>query len=603
MRLKNLSYKVQIFLASVLLIAIPSTLVSLWGMHKNMTILHKEYRTSQETLVSQASMTIDTLLADSLKIAYMPLLNSEMNKAMHTNYGSDYFSYAQDTSLFLTQFVQSNRLNQNLISCIFLNKYGYSFEYNMSSATRQKQIMKNIENWSDFARSSPNYTYFGPLQQSFAGTPRNVLPVIRILLDGTDFQEIGVCYTEINFKSVEKIIASAQNNKSSMFIYNSDGVLTHVTEDDLIDDPEAGEELISTLSNFSSTISDSGIPTTKVLRFNNRTWMVTGYCNLTTGWRLIQISDNHTITDIYKNNLFSHLLTFASCFVIGLVLAAFLSHTLTTSITRLCKEVDACEADHYVAISMYACGSNQELRKLVSSFNNLNMRLAGSLEQNYSIRLQEQQTRIQMLQFQINHHFLYNTLNVIRSLANIHNIPTIETISVCMSDLLRYNLEHFPVASLEEELMQVKRYLTIQSIRFPNKFIYDCNVPAQFFDMQIPVMILQPLVENSIEHGFATRENNCCISIICQSEGDRLHFLVADNGNGITTERLAELNRECYSSSPAVKFEKNHHSIGLRNVIQRIQSYFGEEYGLSIESVEGNGTIIDIVIPIPPEKL
>ena len=62
-----------------------------------------------------------------------------------------------------------------------------------------------------------------------------------------------------------------------------------------------------------------------------------------------------------------------------------------------------------------------------------------------------------MLQFQINHHFLYNTLNVIRSLANIHNVPQIETISLCMSDLLRYNLENFPVALLEEELQQIRR--------------------------------------------------------------------------------------------------------------------------------------------------
>lgn len=253
---------------------------------------------------------------------------------------------------------------------------------------------------------------------------------------------------------------------------------------------------------------------------------------------------------------------------------------------------------------MDACGSNQELRKLVTSFNNLNCRLATSIEQNYNIRLQEQQTRIQMLQFQINHHFLYNTLNVIRSLANIHNIPTIETVAVSMSDLLRYSLEHFPVASLEEELLQVKRYLTIQSIRFPGKFTYDCNVPPQFLGMQFPVMILQPLVENSVEHGFACRENDCFISIICQQDGDRLHLLIADNGNGISSERLAELKLNCFQcfNSPSIaECESKHHSIGLKNVIQRIHSHFGEEYGLSIESVEGNGTIIDMVLPVPKD--
>lgn len=602
MKLKNLSYKAQIFLASLLLIIIPSTLVGIWGMHKNISILAEDYRTSQETIVSQASMTIDTLLADSLKIAHMPLLSTDLDKAMHTDYDSDYLSYAQDCYRFHEQFIQSNRLNQDLNSCVFLNKYGYSFEYNMPGVVRQKQIFQNIENWSDLARNSSDYTYFGPLQYFSTSYTKTVLPMIKIILDGTNFQEIGICYAEINFHSVEKIIESAGSKYT--FIYSSDGILTYVSDSFSANfsDMETSAKFQSILKDFSNTLPNTGLPYTQTLEIDTGTWTVSGCTNQTTGWRLIQISDSQAITAIYKSNLFSHLLTFASCILIGLILATFLSITLTSSITHLCRELDTCEANRYEAISMNACGSNQELRKLVTSFNNLNMRLASSLEQNYTIRLQEQQTRIQMLQFQINHHFLYNTLNVIRSLANIHNIPTIETVAVNMSDLLRYSLEHFPVASLEEELMQVKRYLTIQSIRFPGKFIYDCNVPSQFLDMEVPVMIFQPLVENSIEHGFACREDNCFISIICQQDEDKLHFLIADNGNGISPQRLEELKQECscFPTVPSTSDPKReHHSIGLKNVIQRIQSHFGEEYGLTIESAEENGTIIDMVLPVP----
>ena len=85
--------------------------------------------------------------------------------------------------------------------------------------------------------------------------------------------------------------------------------------------------------------------------------------------------------------------------------------------------------------------SNQELQKVVHSFNRLNSRLTQSLQQNYQSRLNEQQMHIQVLQAQINHHFLYNTLNVIKSLADIHNVPEIKTIAMCMSELLRYNLK------------------------------------------------------------------------------------------------------------------------------------------------------------------
>ena len=184
-----------------------------------------------------------------------------------------------------------------------------------------------------------------------------------------------------------------------------------------------------------------------------------------------------------------------------------------------------------------------------------------------------------------------NTLNVIKSLAEIHDVPEIETIATCMSELVRYNLEKFPVATLQEELQQVQRYMTIQNIRFPGKFCYDINVPPEFLQMNLPVFLFQPLVENSVEHGFSNKENECYISISCQLENELLHFLVADNGSGMSQEQLKTF--QCSGKTSP----KGHHSIGLANVNQRLRSYYGEEYGLLVESIPGEGTIIDIVLP------
>ena len=160
-----------------------------------------------------------------------------------------------------------------------------------------------------------------------------------------------------------------------------------------------------------------------------------------------------------------------------------------------------------------------------------------------------------------------------------------------MSELVRYNLEKFPVATLQEELQQVQRYMTIQNIRFPGKFCYDINVPPEFLQMNLPVFLFQPLVENSVEHGFSNKENECYISISCQLENELLHFLVADNGSGMSQEQLKTF--QCSGKTSP----KGHHSIGLANVNQRLRSYYGEEYGLLVESIPGEGTIIDIVLP------
>lgn len=596
MKLKNLSYKAQIFLASLILITIPSFLIVTFAIRKNAVTLADDYRKSQETIVSQACMTIDTLLADSLKIAHMPLLNPDMERAMHTDYGSDYLAYAQDSALFRDQFLQSNRLNQNLTSCIFMNRSGYTFEYNIHSVTHQKQMMENIEKWSDIARQTPGYTYFGPLQQTPVFSSGNVLPMIKILLDGTTFEEIGVCYTEINFKSVEKIFMAAQNSDTITLIYDSDGILNYISDESLLDDQQDSDSLLTALSQFNQTLTDIDTPHTETLHIGKKHWMGIGCCNQTTGWHLIQISDNYAITDIYKNSFYSYLLTLATSFLIGLVLALFLSSKLTSSISRLCREIDNCDTDHYVAISMDACGSNQELCKLISSFNNLNLRLSRSLEQNYRIRLQEHQTRIQMLQFQINHHFLHNTLNVIKSLANINNIPEIETIAVCMSDLIRYNLSSFPTALLRDELAQVERYMTIQNIRFTGRFQFECTIPDGFRNMEVPVFILQPFIENSVEHGFSMREKDCRIDISCFLDQKTLHLFVADNGSGMSAEALDRLRENLDRQYTCEDFSQVH-SLGIRNVHQRIQSTYGSAYGVSIESQPGEGTLVDISLP------
>ena len=626
----NLSYRVQIFLYSLLLIIIPTTLLSISAATKNASEIAAEYSNSMITILSQASLTLDMLLEDAAKIADMPLLSDDIRRAMVTNYQSDYLSYAQDSTMFRYLFKQTNRLNSNLVTCVFENRYGYVFDYNIINASQQKQIMETINQTHTLAAESPNHTYYAPLQRSsYASSSKSVLPMIKILYDGYDFKEIGVCYAEFDFKPVEKILLSAHTSENTLMIYNTMNQLTFSTDEGLYSASAENTELLHTLTDFTRSLPSDGSIVTRKITLGNTTYLINGCINQTTKWYLLQFADNQLLTQVYRKNFFSHSGIFILSLILGLILAVLISGKLTNSISRLCMEIDSMELNSMElnsmelsspklnaskavpvpdqgkgTIDLSVCGSNKELRKLVSSFNQLNQRLVSSLQQNYQIQLDEQKMRNQMLQFQINHHFLYNTLNVIKSLADIHNIPEIEKIAVCMSDLLRYNLEKFPIAHLEEELQQVNRYLTIQNIRFPGKFIFDCNIPGEFMNLQIPAFILQPLVENSIEHGFSCMESNCYISISCNLDDSGLHLLVADNGCGIPENVLADIRKELSEGtlprtapSASRSPEHKHHSRGLRNIHQRLLSHYGKGVGFCIESMPGEGTIIDITIP------
>lgn len=603
-KLQQLSYRTQIFIASLSLVIIPSVLLGLFAVNDSTSKLVEEYNSTLSTIVSQANLTLDTLLQDAFKVADMPILSDDVRKAMVTDYQNDYLSYAQASTMFRNLFNQTNRLNTDLEACIFTSRYGFTFEYGVVSALHRRQIDQNLEQWVDHARNSPNYTYFAPLQTTIGtGSDKKTLPMIKILLDKYDYRELGICYCEINFKPIENIILSAQNTENTFLIYNADDELIFSSNPDYLKEKEKYGDLLSSLAAFNASLyPDSPIVEEEITIGHNR-YQVNGCVNKTTNWHLVQFVDNQVISQIYQDNVFSYVYILILCLILGMLLAILLSNTLTRSILKLCRQIDTLNVQMEELIDEKACGSNQELRKLVVSFNHLNQRLSTSLQQNYQIQLTEQTMRIQMLQFQINHHFLYNTLNVIRSLANIHNVPQIETISLCMSDLLRYNLENFPVALLEDELEQIRRYMTIQDIRFPGKFTFDINVSTDYLKMQIPAFLLQPLVENSIEHGFGSRETDCYISISSQTQADGLHIFVADNGDGISSPLLERLNSECLTDIPTTTKEDGHHSIGLQNVGQRIRSHFGASYGLSIESHEGEGTIVNLLLPVSPAAI
>lgn len=617
---KKLSYRSQIFFYSLLLIIIPTTLLSISSATRSISEISAEYNNSMAAIVNQASLALDILLEDATKIADMPLLSDDIHKAMVTNYRSDYLSYARDSTTFRNLFKQTNRLNSNLMTCVFQSRYGYNFDYNILNARQLGRIQENIDNFRSMASRSPHHIYYAPLQSStYSITSRNVLPMLKVLYDGFDYKEIGICYAEIDLKPLEKILISSRSLENTVLIYDTEGSLTYSTDPSYLSAPDQHAALLSSLAGFSASLPEDGSIVTRKITVGGSTWLVNGCRNKTTRWNILQFADNQVVTRAYLNNLLSHSGIFLFSLLLGLFLAVMISGRLTKSISRLCQEIESAEiaspddvsqtasagrreAAYPVSISQSACGDNLELQKLVISFNRLYLRLADSLELNYHSKLAEQKMKIQMLQFQINHHFLYNTLNTIKSLADLNHIPQIGQIAVCMSDLLRYNLENFPIARLSDELEQVSRYLTIQSIRFPGKFLFDCSIPRSLMDFCIPTFTLQPLVENSIEHGFSDKEEECYISIGYSLDESRLHLLISDNGCGIPEELLREIRaamaRESDgegSSSPVSG--RRHHSIGLFNVDQRLRSYYGPEYGLTVESRTGEGTIIDITLP------
>lgn len=225
-------------------------------------------------------------------------------------------------------------------------------------------------------------------------------------------------------------------------------------------------------------------------------------------------------------------------------------------------------------------------------------------EEMYSKNL-KMEAELHALQNQINPHFLYNTLEVIRGRALVQNAQDIADMTEALATIFRYNINRpGDVATLQEEIDNVRNYMLIQNCRFGDRFRFETeidDVEDGILTHVLPVLTLQPLVENAIYHGINERIGGGRIRLKAYLTQRDLLIIISDNGKGMDDVTLQEIHRKLVGASEGLPVEKKTGrgtGIALTNVNQRIKFYFGKEYGLDVKSTLGIGTTITITIPI-----
>ena len=230
-------------------------------------------------------------------------------------------------------------------------------------------------------------------------------------------------------------------------------------------------------------------------------------------------------------------------------------------------------------------------------------KVAFATNSEYSSQLLKVQAQINALYSQINPHFLYNTLEMIRSQALDQGVENVADMAEALSTMFRYNIGHpGDMATLSEELENVYNYFRIQQYRFPNRFmlvkLFD-ETDVELLNCLIPRLTLQPIVENAIYHGLEEKVGSGSVSIRIFTTGDRIVIRIADDGVGISSSRLESIRRimELGTSFVYGENSKQNNGIALININQRIQLYYGKEYGITLSSVENSGAIVEIELP------
>ena len=232
-----------------------------------------------------------------------------------------------------------------------------------------------------------------------------------------------------------------------------------------------------------------------------------------------------------------------------------------------------------------------EFGQLASGFNKMTARLKDTMRERVEAERKVNEARIELMQAQLNPHFLYNTLDTIKWVAKANQVPEVATLSSALATILRTGISENQFCLLENELELVRNYCDIQKIRFDDYFDLEIDVDDKTGKAYVPKLILQPLVENSIIHGLEGRSDGH-IKISADKVGDALVITVTDNGKGISDEMIKLIETD----DPEAL--KGH--LGLKNVNTIIRLYYGSEYGVSAKRT-GTGTEMTVRLPFSTE--
>ncbi len=314
---------------------------------------------------------------------------------------------------------------------------------------------------------------------------------------------------------------------------------------------------------------------------------------------ILQVLPHSVITTVVGQNVLVGLLAAAAAVLAAVGFSLLFSRAFSKPIVALAEKMRHATIRDYDAGT--ATGRSDEIGLLANSFDTMVQRNQELIAQKFQTRIEKRSAQLRALQAQINPHFMYNTLQIIGGMALGKGAPEIYDVTVELSDIMRYSLSFGKeMVPLREELRYLDSYLSIQNRRFGERIQIEKSIDPALLDCLIPKLILQPLVENSLEHGLSAKGGAWCVTLTGTLENGDMHLSVADNGLGMDAERLAYIRAEIAKGVENAIASSAH--IGLVNVNSRIRLKYAGRYGVAVDSTPGEGTRVAIRMPAQWEE-
>lgn len=291
---------------------------------------------------------------------------------------------------------------------------------------------------------------------------------------------------------------------------------------------------------------------------------------------------------------------------ISIIILSVASRIIVSAITKPVEEIvekldEYGTSEEYKDIETHVKNEISDIAMHINAMmhkvKNSNKELLVTQKTLYQLEIAMVQAELSYYQSQINPHFLYNTLESIRSLATLYNASDIEKLSLAMSKIFRYAVKEDTIVTLDEELKCVGEYIKVMMLRFPGKYEYIVDIDEEIKKIPITKMTLQPIIENCFKYGITNNKKKGIILVKSKTEYNDVYIEIIDTGKGISKEKLNEYKEYILKDEDKSLSNKKGTRLGLKNINKRIKLCFGNEYGLDIESKEGFYTKVIIKLP------
>jgi two-component system, sensor histidine kinase YesM len=480
-----------------------------------------------------------------------------------------------------------NHMKRGANSVYIFDQYGVAY-YSTTAGGVRSNIQESYAMWRERSEPTNGDAVLFSTQQytSNLKSTKHAFTVVRKIIDRS-LSTIGLIAVDANISVIEDEITELDAvTRGKSIIVDADGHVIYDSDKRMLADNLRDDPLLSQATDQAGSFYAIREGTPSLVIYNTSS---------KTGWRAFAAIP---VTELTKDTVIIRNVTWIATFItigIALAISIVLSFALTNPLrkmNRLMRNVQAGDLSVRFPVK-----HKDEIGHLGNQFNQMLLRINDLIDDIYLIEAQKKEAELSALQNQINPHFMYNTLESIRMMAEIEDNTKVSDMISLFGKLLRYSIGDLTQrVTLKDELEHVRMFVEILNYRYPNRFDLVNEVPAELERYPLIRLVLQPIVENAVYHGLHG-DNGMRINLKAEQQEQEVLLRIEDTGIGMNTSVLEQLN---HSLGQGLEFKQSRSGIGLQNVNQRLKLHYGPSSGIQVFSRSGEGTVVLIRLPLDP---